>query len=230
MIINSKHTELAVLVKYLVEKECYLNVSPCEHAHTDDMYVYVYDTKKERDLDYRRFVVVSRPNEYGLIAYGDITANGGVIYDLSAKQIIDLYEKWLEEGKPEKKLSQMHGDNPTMVACRLPRLYGEETNETLYNLAYSDFEEDEDLEKSCQILKDWVYKNVPYGFVKELKKVSKELSLSELCDKLELIKADSEDFDHTSLATNEYDEVCLEDYDDEDVIHEVTLLENKKED
>lgn len=221
MIINNKHTELGLLISFFIRNKCYLNVSYEEL--NKEMYACFYDSKEEMNLDYRRFVILSRPNEMGLIVYGDITENGDIVYDLSSKEIVNMYEKWVKEGKPEKELSQKHSSNPSMVACRLPRLYGEETDDILHNLAYSDFEDEKDLDKSCQILKDWIYKNIPNGFVKELKRISGIISLSELCDKLMSIKGiNSVEDDDCNIPEEAV--VGFDDYDDEEVISEVAPL------
>lgn len=188
MIINNEHNELGMIAKYLVAKKCYFNISTSEVAHSKDMIICAYSTKEEMNLDYRRFVIISRPREFGLIAYGDITENGDIVYDLSTKQIVEMYEKWEQEGKPEKELSQKHGNTPSMEASRIPRLYEEEMSDILYSLQSSDFSDEKSLDKISLRLKKWIQKNVPYGFVENLKDVSEEFTLSDLCNQLSSAK------------------------------------------
>lgn len=149
MIINNEHNELGMIAKYLVAKKCYFNISTSEVAHSEDMIICAYSTKEEMDLDYRRFVVISRPREFGLIAYGDITEDGDIVYDLSTKQIVEMYEKWEQEGKPEKELSQKHGNTPSMEASRIPCLYEEEMNDILFSLENSNNCEEAIVDDAC---------------------------------------------------------------------------------
>lgn len=101
--INKKHIELGNLTKFLISNGCYLEIKPEGYR---DMVARVYDNEEGITLDYPRWTVVSRTGYSDLIVYGDITEDGYPIVDITPMEIVSLYKKWVEEGKPSKEYTK----------------------------------------------------------------------------------------------------------------------------
>lgn len=154
--INNKHAELGNSVKFLISNGCYLEI---KKEHDTDMVARVYDNDEDIELDYPRFVIISREGYSGLIVYGDITKDGKAIFGCSPKFITQLYKKWVSEGRLSKTF----------------------TTTLLQKGTYSFDPEDDEVEWASLELRDWIMENVSDELFEKLKQASKDPTVSERC-------------------------------------------------
>lgn len=99
--INEKHIELGNLLKWFASQKIFVSVDLMKDE--DNKVAYFYETEEDKNLGNYRFLVVSRVYDFGLKVAGDITETGNVSKELTAREIVDMYQKWVGEGKPHKK-------------------------------------------------------------------------------------------------------------------------------
>ena len=208
--INNKHEELGNAVKFLISNGCYLEI---KKENPTDMVARVYDDEENMELEYPRFVIISREGYSGLIVYGDITSDGKARFGWTPKMVALMYKKWVSQGRLSKSFTTTlikRGIDPS----------------------------DDDVEFAGLELRDWILENVSDKLIDKLEQAIEDPTLTERCrdvflvayqqikalenaPSLEtLVASDAEDdFDIPAEAV-----VGFDDYDDEEVISEVAPL------
>lgn len=149
--INKNHKELGNLLSVLVKNRCFIEVRP---AKIRDMVAKVYDNEEDALLDYPRWSVVSRESYPDLIVYGDVTEDGKPIYNITAKEIISLYKKWVDEGKPEKEYTK------EIKGIAEP----DDINEAIVDFDDDDFDGDEDEVEISDEVRESAFGELKTGF------------------------------------------------------------------
>lgn len=157
--INNKHKELGDTVKFLISNGCYISI---KKENPTDMVARVYDDEENMELEYPRFVIISREGYSGLIVYGDITSDGKACYGWTPKMIAIMYKKWVEKGRLSK----------TFTTTLLKN--GVDPN-------------DDDVEFASLELRDWILKNVSDKLFDKLEQAIDDPTLSERCRDVFLI-------------------------------------------
>lgn len=99
--INERHVEFGNLLKWFASQKLFVSIDLIGDG--ENRVAYFFETEEDRNLGNYRFLIASEVYALGLRVAGDITEMGYLSKEISAKEVVEMYRKWVYEGKPHKE-------------------------------------------------------------------------------------------------------------------------------